>query len=149
MAEACQKGPLKRVRELLEFGVRADGSEGGRSFLWIACESGQSDVVVALLRAGAKATNLDLRAAVRSGSVDAAGRIVDELELTGVEYDFWGEDRPLLCDPTFLSTTNPAMVKLLLDHGADPTERDRTGRDALAVAAKAGASAEIVALLRR
>jgi ankyrin repeat protein len=149
MVAVCRSGHAPRVRELIEYGVRADGADGARSYLSIACEHGHDEVVAVLLRGGARATEADLILAVRSGSVPTARRIADELELTGVAYEFWAPDRPLLCDPTFLGSAGAEMVRFVLDRGADPTERDSLGRDAVANAARAGASPEVTESLRR
>ncbi|MEQ1569591.1 MAG: ankyrin repeat domain-containing protein, partial [Myxococcota bacterium] len=142
MAQVCKSGHTSRVQELLAWGVPGDGGLGGRTFLSIACEHGRAEVITVLLRAGAPANGRDFILAARSGVVPAARRMLDELQLMQLPFDFWAAERPLLTEPEFLRGTNAEMIRFLLDNGADPTEVDRNGRAALEAARRAGASPE-------
>lgn len=144
----CRSGHVPRVEQLLKFGVPATGDHQGRGFVTIACEAGQLDVLAALLKAGGAVGGSDLGAAIRSGSVPTARRVLEELRFARAEYDFWSSDRPFLTDPAFLRAATPEMVGFLLASGADPTERDRNGRDAVSAAERAPASPEVLELVR-
>lgn len=149
LASCCRKGDLTRATELLAYGVRPDGGQGGRTYLAIACEAGRADIVDLLLGSGATATAGDFVRGLRSASLRIAVRIAEQLDADGVEYDFWTDDRPLLTDPAFLKGAPTELVRWMLQHGADPTERDRFDNDASTSAEKAGASEEVVTLLRQ
>ncbi len=148
-ATACRMGSVKRLNELLDWGVSIHARHGGKGFLSIACEHGRLAVVKRLLEGGLEPTHRDLILAVLSGNTHVADRIADELHFSGVEVDYWHEGRPLLTRPGFLATSTPRMVKWLLRQGVDPRTRDRFGNDALAAAERDDAPDEIRALLTR
>jgi len=80
---------------------------------------------------GAESYTLDtIREAIRRGDADYVQQALDS-GFNPNTQDSKG------CTPLIFAAEfqNPAIVKLLLDHGADPTHRDSMGYDASGVAA--------------
>lgn len=147
MAQSCKKGDWRRVRELLEWGVKPETRIGPMSYLSVACEQGHLEVVKLLMDAGAHVSQPDLIRAIRSGNVPLAERLLDHLHFAGEEWDFWTSERPLLTEIEFLRSTNPAMIKWMLDNKADPSEQDRFGGDGFTTAERDGVPPEVAALI--
>ena len=101
--------------------------------LWLACANASGEMVERLLAAGAdaKATltsgETALMACARTGSVDA----VEALLNRGAEVDAReaAESQTALMWAT--AQRHPAVVRLLLDHGADPNARSRVRREVI------------------
>jgi hypothetical protein len=148
MVECCRRGDVTRLRELLAYGIPADGNDNGQTFLTTAVTSGSEPCVRELLDRGARAVPNDLARAIRSGCVPVAALILHDLHARKVPYDFWTDERPLLTDPELLASISAEMVEWMMVVGYDPTERDRSGADAVQAAERVGVSDEIVSLLK-
>lgn len=147
MVAACRKGDHVRVGQLLAYGVSPHLADGDQGLLALASIGGHLSIVRQLLRAGAHPSQADLVHGIRSGVVAVADCLLDELVLTGVLFDFWARDRPLLTEKGFLAAVSPEMLSWMIRNGADPRECDPLGRDAYAAAVRDAAPEPIRRLL--
>ena len=142
MASACEQGNLKRVKQLLEFGVNVLKEHEHRSYMNRAATAGQYMIVKTLLGAGAVPSHQDLVAAVASGSRHASNYISDGLLEVGTspaEFSWCS----VLGKREFMEKLTPEMARWLVDNEIDLEERDIYGRDCAELAASHG-SEEVV-----
>jgi ankyrin repeat protein len=137
MGVACEQGNVKRVKQLVDFGVDVSKEQDHRSYLHRAATFGQYMVIKVLLRAGAVPSRQDLVAAVQSGSRHSADYLVDGLLDSGQDpADFsWNLS---LQERSFMEALTPEMAKWLVAQGIDVNETDNYGRSIVELAEKNG-----------
>jgi len=121
----------------------------GRSALHEAAQAGHVDILAALLEAGADVHARDL--AGRTPLLDAAyaGRLgaVNALLAAAADVNVRdAQDRTALALACAGLTPSAALVRCLLERGADPDAADATGRRAVDLAAEAGRWSLVTAL---
>jgi len=101
--------------------------------LWLACANASGTMVERLLAAGADARatlasgETALMACARTGSVDA----VEALLSRGVEVNARDASESQTALMWATAQRHPAVVRLLLEHGADPNARSRVRREVI------------------
>ena len=101
--------------------------------LWLACANASGAMVERLLAAGADARatlasgETALMACARTGSVDA----VEALLSRGVEVNARDASESQTALMWATAQRHPAVVRLLLEHGADPNARSRVRREVI------------------
>ena len=101
--------------------------------LWLACANASGPMVERLLAAGADARatltsgETALMACARTGSVDAAEALLSR----GVEVDAREASESQTALMWATAQRHPAVVRLLLEHGADPNARSRVRREVI------------------
>ena len=167
---AVYEGDLVEVRRLLQAGADVHArSNYGATALSLAAQTGDAAILRALLKAGADPNEASgegqtaLMAVARTGNLEAA----NELLRAGADVNArerWGQQTPLMWAA---ATGQPAMISLLLKHGArpdllsavrewprkvtaEPREKsmDRGGFAALHYAAREGCVACIASLVK-
>jgi len=156
-SEACADGPAlplalvaarnaaDTVRQLLADGHSADERDpGGLTALMWAARAGALDAMKTLLDAGADPNVRDVRNgwtplfhAIHKHQVEAVRLLLDR----GVDPN--NPARMLTPLMMAASDADPAIVQLLLAHGADPTARGIGGSTALSEAVSGGALSDI------
>lgn len=128
---AALSGKVETVRLLLEQGVEVNASaKNGWSALMIAATKGYTDIVQALLSSGAKPNLPDvylwtpLMRAVYEGRFQVARMLLDHEK---IKVNQPGENGVTALHLAVLNG-DPALVRLLLDKGADPQQTDKFGR---------------------
>jgi ankyrin repeat protein len=155
LVEAAKAGDLGRVRAIVaeNFLLASQRLAGGESPLMSALYRGHTDVVDALIDAGAE---IDVFAAAATGRVSALGRMLDAATVNGYSYDGWtplhlaaffghleparlllaaGADVGAVSKNSLANTPLHAatagkhgdVALLLLEHGADPLRTDAGG----------------------
>ncbi len=125
---AAEQGDLASVRLLLEHGGDIDAPlPNGQRLIELAVDTDQADLLRLLLARDARADDV-LGRALRQGN---AGMLADLLE-GGVSIDARVDDQPLI--EWAVRNASPALVGILLDHGADPDLVAREGQSLLALA---------------
>jgi len=144
LSDAVERGDLARIETLLQAGCSPeDGSNGKLPPLCLAAAQGSSDIVAALLRAGAC---LDARTSEEGNAGQTALHVacwnlqastVRQLLLAGAEADAIDEDdeTPLMVAARLGSLE---LVKMLVQAGANPRRRDANGWVAAGKAAVRG-----------
>ena len=101
--------------------------------LWLACANASGPMVERLLAAGADARatltsgETALMACARTGSVDAVKALLGR----GVEVDAREASESQTALMWATARRHPAVVRLLLEHGADPNARSRIRREVI------------------
>lgn len=146
MGVACEQGNIKRVKQLLDFGVDVTREQDSRSYLHRAATFGQYVVIKTLLRAGAVPDHQDLVAAVGSGSRHSADYITDGLMDHGMDPTAfsWGQ---VLAKRAFMESLTPELAQWLVDQNVDLRETDTYGRSIVDLAELNG-SAEVHAVFK-
>ena len=144
LAQAAARNDAGALRQLLDHGQKADESGGSWTPLIWASRTGSVDAIKVLLDAGA--------------DVNLAGPTGDDWDATPLQHAILARQPAavrLLLDrgarlsqadgatslsPLFLAAgdPDPTILKLLLDHGADPAAEDEKGGTALTHAVSAG-----------
>jgi ankyrin repeat protein len=125
---AAQQGQVDVVRTLLRAGASADGRGGAMTPLAAAALGGHTEVVKLLLANGAQTdTSTEtgepaLVLAVRMNHLAAAATLMD----AGASLKVRSRQGDGLCMVT-ITENFPAMLALLLKHGANPSTPDRDG----------------------
>jgi len=144
LTQAAVRNDVAALRQLLDAGHKADeGGDSWTALIW-ASRSGSIDAINVLLDAGA--------------DVNLPGSTGDNWDATPLQHailerqpaavrvlldrgaDLKGGAGPGSLTPLFLAAgdTDPAILKLLLAHGADPTVEDENGVTPLSRAVSAG-----------
>ena len=144
LTQAAVRNDVAALRQLLDHGHHADeGSDSWTALIW-ASRSGSLDAINLLLDSGADVNlpgstgdNWDatpLQHAILQRQPAAVRLLLDR----GADLNRGAGPGSLA--PLFLaaSDTDPAILKLLLAHGADPTVEDERGATPLARAVSAG-----------
>jgi ankyrin repeat protein len=153
LVDAAQRGDLKAVRTLLRQApaeVNAAQPDGMTALHW-AVEREDLDMTNLLLGAGADINQTNrtgvrpLYLAARNGNA----QIIERLLAAGEDANavLTGEGETVLMLTAY--TGNPAAVKVLLDHGADPNIQQFRGQTALMWAAAEGHADVVRQLLAR
>ena len=144
LAQAAAHNDVATLRQLLDHGQNADDSGGSWTALIWAARSGSVDAITVLLDAGADVNKAGssgddwdatpLQHAILARQPGAARLLLDR----GASLD--QADGAKSLSPLFLAAgdTDPTILKLLLDHGADPAAEDEMGGTALTRAVSAG-----------
>lgn len=129
---AVWKGDTPRLNLLLTRGCNANARlpDGGMSFLMVAADRGQSEVVATLLDHGA-----DVNARTPDGKTALMFAAMANKPIPGQRPQEGGE-------------AHPQVVKLLLERGADANAKDDKGNTALRTAQSTG-HPDVVAMLNR
>lgn len=146
MCDACDRGNLERVKQLLAWGVGPNTEVHGRSLLVRAAASGNHVVVRRLLKSGARPSMMALVAGVVSGNRHTVERIADELVFAGEDpaaYT-WGS---IIGQQEFLEALTPDMARWLVRQQIDLEETDAFGRNILD-RARRWACPEVVQILQ-
>jgi ankyrin repeat protein len=141
LVDAAKSGDLGKVRSILadNFLLASQRLPNGESPLMVALYRGHTDVVDALIDAGAE---LDIFAAAATGRVDDLRRALDPATVNTYSYDGW---TPLHLSAFFGHLEN---ARLLLEAGADIAATSRNGMQNTPLhAATAGKHAEVAMLL--
>lgn len=145
MLSACKAGNLKRVNELLDWGVDPRAQVDGESLVDAACTKGQHMVVKVLLRAGALSDRETLLKAIQSGNKYCVSYVADDLHFRDIDpFGFsWSAS---FANPEFVGKLTPEVAKWLVSNGLDVRETDSMGRDLIEVA-RSNATPEVLAAL--
>lgn len=146
MLGACRAGNLKRVNELLDWGVDPKTKVDGESLLDAACTAGQHMVAKTLLKAGAEASRETLLRAIRSGNRHCATYVADDLHFRELD-PFSSSWSAIFGDRAFMADLTPELATWLVRSGLDVSETDSMGRNLIEVAGS-HASPEVVAALQ-
>ena len=142
LTQAAARNDVPALRHLLDDGHKADEGDSWTPLIW-AARSGSVDAINVLLDSGADVNlpgstgdNWDatpLQHAILQRQAAAAQVLLDR----GADLNLGG---PGSLTPLFLAAgdTDPAILKLLLAHGADPTVEDENGATPLSRAVSAG-----------
>lgn len=159
---ACMEGDLKRATELLDDGAHLDardGSDHQTALVW-AANAGYLPIVTMLIKRGADINAQDDKGWTALSEASYRGRtsIVDFLlqnKASTLPSTSWLDSREYgnavfwCIESRFNSYSEKIeIVKLLLEHNAEPEGKDEYGQDALGIA-KARNYKEIVALLEK
>lgn len=149
-AAATDEDDPAGVQLLLKHKAKVDARDTrGRSALHAACLAGHADIVATLLAAGADAQAHDeagrtpLLDAAQGGSLAVLERLA-ESHPDLIAADAEGRNA-LLCASASEQVT-PALMRRLLELGADPNHLDRDGKRAIDRAAECGRWAIVTAL---
>ena len=125
---------LKTVELLIGAGADVDAANDyGVTPLWLACANASGAMVERLLAAGADARatltsgETALMACARTGGVDA----VEALLNRGVEVNAREASESQTALMWAAAQRHPGVVRLLLEHGADPNARSRVRREVI------------------
>ncbi len=154
LMHAAREGDVERVRDLIQTGANVDATAGGRyTALILACTYGHTNVVQALLDAGAD-VNQRVRGNQRDGlqrtALGAAAReghrnVVKMLLDANVDVDGHGRgDASALMEAC--EREHQSVAKLLIENGADVNRRVKGDGNAVIAAARGG-SLKIMRLL--
>ena len=144
--EAATQGDIGSLQALLQAGLDINAKcREGRTALWWAAKTGQTEIIKTLIRHGAEP---DLRnVGVEAILVALLGAHFDTLKfLLSVEAVRTGTDGPLLLCRAIFYGSDVAAVKWLLSHGVVLEREPKPARDPLLIAASNG-KVEIVRLL--
>ncbi len=142
LTQAAARNDAAALRQLLDEGHRADERDGSWTALIWAARSGSVDALRVLLDAGADVNlpgssgdNWDatpLQHAILARQAGAVALLLNR----GADPNRGGGS----LSPLFLAAgdTDPAMLKLLLAHGADPSVENQDGYTPLSLAVSAG-----------
>ena len=144
LTQAAVRNDVAALRQLLDAGHKADeGGDSWTALIW-ASRSGSIDAISILLDAGADvnlpgATGDDWDATPLQHAILARHPAVVRL-LLDRGADLNGGAHPRSLAPLFLAAgdTDPAILTLLLAHGADPAIEDEHGATPLSRAVSAG-----------
>jgi len=145
--EAAERGDAKAVAEFLRKGVSPDTvNTSERTPLHAASENEKNDVARVLLTNGANPNlqdclgNTPLHVAVDKKNVSLVKTLLEHGARAGIADDYYST--------AFHKAVNcPAVIRLLLAHGADSNARDKKGRTALYWAAFLGYAQAVDILL--
>lgn len=169
LLEAARSGAVPQVRDLLDSGLPIDVTDRDRrTALHLAAARGHLEVARLLLDRGADINATDrmggtpLRHAAAGGYMQVLGHLAADVERAGCLGGLVGAllrrasqrrgsgDGELLRDPRLATATvasgDPAMVRFLLERGADPDVRDNLRSTPLWWAAMMG-NAEVAGIL--
>lgn len=149
-AAATDEDDPAGVQLLLKHKAKVDARDArGRSALHAASLAGHAEIVAMLLAAGADAKARDeagrtpLLDAAQSGSL----AVIERLSEAHAEFDAVdGEGRNALILASISEQATPALLRRLLELGADPDHLDRDGKRAIDRAAEHGRWAIVTAL---
>jgi cytohesin len=147
---AATVGDLKRVQDLIAKGVDVNRRFGSasNSVLNRAIESGNSELVETVLRAGADPNareDAGMTPMMLAAFFGYAG-IVEKLINYGARIDTVEQDHNNTALLIAVRKNHATVVRVLLEHGADPNQGHEWG-DAPLCRARARATADIAALL--
>jgi ankyrin repeat protein len=151
-ASGAEEDDAAGVQLLLKHKARVDARDAhGRSALHEAARAGNVDILAVLLAAGADVHARD--AAGRTPLLDAAagGRLGAVDALLAAKADPAAEDadgRGVLAIACAGESPSPALLRRLMELGADPAHLDKAGKRAVDVAAEAGRWSLVSALDR-
>ncbi|GAB7046906.1 ankyrin repeat domain-containing protein [Catenuloplanes indicus] len=154
LAVAAHRGNGEIVDRLLRAGARVEAIRPrGATPLRVAVAYGLADIVRSLLRHGAltvepagRGSVLTTAVSVTSHRSGPAHLAVLRLLLEAGAAPAPGEEEPLLT-AVMLPHVPPAVLRLLLAHGANPDQRRSDGAPAIVVAARRGDHAQVDVLL--
>jgi len=146
IAQAAEYGNVKTVRLLLEHGAKVGPNSPGANALWLAIAESNFESAKLILRYGASVNDNDpLGEAVRQESAEMALALLKRGANVNAKR---GEALFEACE-----SCDEDLVKILLEHGADPTIRSEDGTTAIQAAKESADPPEdadgIVALLKR
>lgn len=149
-AAATDEDDPAGVQLLLKHKAKVDARDArGRSALHAACLAGHAEIVATLLAAGADAQARDdvgrtpLLDAAQGGSLATIDRLAEaHADIAAAD----NEGRNALLCASASEQVTPALVRRLLELGADPNHLDRDGKRAIDRAAESGRWAIVTAL---
>lgn len=154
LVESARAGRAEIVRLLLDAGASVAGAGRYRATpLRVAAVSGHADVVRLLVAAGGLATEPVARGSVltqvvRTLALEPSAALLETLEALLLLGATHGPDE----DPPIVTAVQrpaaPALLRVLLDHGAGPDECRSDGTPALVLAARRGDHAAVDLLVR-
>lgn len=154
LRDAIEAGDSERVLQLVRNGAPLAGEEGeGTSPLHLAAHNGDAAVSEILLDAGASLSARDAENGwtplhyVAVSRTATAGQVLSLLVSKGADVN----EGTLRDDDAALHLAAmigyPAMIALLLEHGADPNQHDSKGMTPLHFAAKNGETGSVQSLV--
>jgi len=144
MHRAAECGDVEVLKLLVDRGAEVNGErKGGRAPLASAVVSGHGAAVRYLLSKGAKPHlgDVGLSRAVFQGHLEIVKALLEagaEVKSESQVFPGYGESEPILVLACFSYNTDPQIVKMLLDRGADPTAKSQQGRTPLELARERG-----------
>jgi ankyrin repeat protein len=142
---AAESGDVDMLKLLLDSGADVNAQrKSGRPPLASAVVFGRGAAVRYLLSKGAK-TNLGdvgLNRAVFQGNIEIVKALLEagvEVKSSGNQvFPGFGGSEPILVLACFSYNSDPQMVRILLDRGADPTAKSQQGKTPLELARERG-----------
>lgn len=163
LMHACGQGDMATVKALLAGGAKVNiPSKNDEAALTIAIAGEHDEIVGLLLEQGATVRTEDLQAAIRARNIPLCSRLIDQgadvthglltalpkadLEMVallvkkgaGINARDYYDKTPLILETENWSDADPAVVRHLLEHGADVNAQDDKGRSALLAVAERG-----------
>jgi len=141
---AAESGDVDMIKLLLERGANVNAQrKGDRAPLASAVVFGHGAAVRYLLSNGAKPNlgDVGLSRAVFQGNVEIVKALLEagaELKTSGMVFPGFGGPEPILALACFSYNSNPQIVRMLLDRGADPAGKSQQGRTPLELARERG-----------
>lgn len=174
LMHACGQGDMATVKALLAGGANVNiPSKNDETALNIAIAGEHDEIVDLLLMKGATVHTEDLHAAIKARNIPLASRLIDqgadvthglltalphaELEMVkllvkqgaGINTRDYYDKTPLILEAENWAEADPAVVRHLLEHGADINAQDDKGRSALLAVAERGNAAVARVLLEK
>jgi ankyrin repeat protein len=144
----------RTVELLLDHGADANPAEGVLPIL-VAASGGDAGIAELLLARGAQANNRDpakqtqpLTIALFNSRYDAARLLIEQGANVNVRAPLSNVAPTTLIMSAYNDARDPAIVRLLVERGADVRGTDDYGQTALSYALKRGADSPVVAFLR-
>jgi ankyrin repeat protein len=154
LVKAVASGNFRTVELLLDHGAEANPAEGALPIL-NAAASGDTGIVELLLARGARVNNRDIASQIQPLTValfmnryDTARLLIERGANVNVRTPLTRIAPTNLILSAYNDSRDPAITRLLVEHGVDLNGTDDHGETALSHALKRGADSPVVTFLR-